>query len=61
MFKFNEEKGKMQNEHKSEYEKMSDELRELQKTNNANQGELEELNKFKNEKDTLFKDMDGLK
>jgi hypothetical protein len=61
MFKFNEEKGKIENETKKMADDFSDEIRELKQTQNANQGELEELNKYKNEKDSIKKEMENLR
>lgn len=39
----------------------SDEIRELKQTQNANQAELDELNKYKNEKDSIKKEMENLR
>lgn len=61
MFKFNEEKGKIENETKKMADDFSDEIRELKQTQNANQAELDELNKYKNEKDSIKKEMENLR
>ena len=61
MYKFNEEKAKIENGAKEEAEFFTQKIRSLEQTNNANQGEIEELNKFKNEKESINKEMENLR